>query len=132
MYFYIFVRQDIPLSAQLVQTNHATFEMAYTLTQSVEPITPSIVLIGVPSKKALEKVIQKLKLNRIDASAFYESDDDMGLSAVATVPLNEEQREILQNYKLWNEVLHAPSSVARAPLQSDGGPRFESLGAYQV
>lgn len=108
--------------------------MAYTLLQSVDDFTPSIVLIGVPDKKALEKVIKKLKMNRIESSAFYESDDDIGLSAVVTVPLNEEQRAILQNYKLWNEnnLTYAPSSVVRAPLLSDGGRWSESIGAYQL
>lgn len=107
--------------------------MAYTLAQSVDEIYPSIVLIGVPNTKALERVIQKLTLNHIEFSAFVEPDDDLGLTAVATVPLNEEQREILKNYKIWKEeVSHAPSSVVRAPLQSDGGRGFESFGAYQI
>ena len=108
--------------------------MAYTLSQSADDITPSIVLVGVPDKKALEKVIKKLKLNRIEFSAFHESDDDIGLSAVSTVPLNEEQRAILQNYKLWNEnnLTSAPSSVVRAPSpQGEGGRWSESIGAYQ-
>lgn len=86
--------------------------MAYTLSQSVDPVTPSIVLIGVPDKKALEKVIAKLKLHRIEFSAFEESDGDLGLTAVATVPLDEEQRVLLQNYKLWKEgVSYAGSSA---------------------
>lgn len=129
----MFVRQDLTLAQQIIQTNHATFEMAYTLSQSVDDLVPSLVLIGVPNKKALERVIAKLKLHHIDASAFYEPDNDLGLTAVVTVPLDEEQRAVLQNYKLWSEknVSYAPSSVVRAPLQSDGGPRFESLGAYQ-
>ena len=107
--------------------------MAFTLPQSADPSTPNLVLIGVPNKKALEKVIQKLKLHGIDHSAFDEPDRDLGLTAVATVPVTEEQRAILRNYKLWKEenVSYAPSSVVRAPLMSDGGPRFESLGAYQ-
>ena len=108
--------------------------MAYTLTQSVEMPTPSIVLIGVPSRKSLEKVITKLKLNNIDFSAFYEMDGDMGLSAVATVPLCEEKRAILSKYKLWNinDFSHACSSVVRAPdSQESGGRLFESVHAYQ-
>lgn len=132
-YFFLFVRQDIPVEQQIIQTNHATFEMAYTLPQSVDLSTPHIVLIGVPNKKALKKVISKLRLNSIEFSVFDEPDDDLGLTAVATVPLTEEQRAILQQYKLWKEenVSYARSSVGRAPLQSDGGPRFESSRAYQ-
>lgn len=98
--------------------------MAYTLPQSVDPVVPSVVLIGVPNKKALEKVIAKLKLHRIDHSVFHESDDDLGLTAVATVPLNEDERAILQKYKLWNEndFSHAGSSVKeRQPFRLEVG-----------
>lgn len=94
--------------------------MAYTLSQSVDPITPSIVLIGVPDKSALERVIQKLKHYRIEFSVFDEPDHDLGLTAVSTIPLTPEQRSVLQNYKLWNEndLSHARSSVVRAPSSS--------------
>jgi hypothetical protein len=107
--------------------------MAYTLTQSVEPLTPSIVLVGVPSQKALQRVIDKLALNRIEFVVFNEPDNDLGLTAVATVPLNEEQRAALQNYKLWNEKsLLAHSSVVRASTsQEDEGRWFESGCANQ-
>jgi hypothetical protein len=118
-YVFLFVRQDISLAQQLVQTNHATFEMAYTLPQSVDDVTPSIVLVGVPSKKSLEKVIRKLKDYSIGHSAFYESDGDVGLTAVATMPLAQEQRAVLQNYKLWKEETSLPSSstVERQPRE---------------
>lgn len=100
--------------------------MSYALSQSVDDFTPSIVLIGVPNKKALQKVLLKLQENRIDASAFYEPDNDLGLTAVATVPLTEEQRVVLQNYKIWN-LPHPTSSVVRAPSsQDEGGRLFES------
>lgn len=134
-YCFLFVRQNISLAAQIIQTNHATFEMAQALPKSADLVTPSIVLVGVPDQKALEKVIRKLKLNRIAASAFYEGDDDLGLTAVATVPLTEEQHAILENYKLWkeNNVTYALSSVARAlASQEVGGRRFESFSAYHT
>lgn len=120
-----------------MQTNHATFEMAYTLPQSADDYsTPSIVLVGVPNTKALERVIEKLTLHGIEFSAFNEPDDDLGLTAVSTVPLDEEQRVVLRNYRLWNEsnqVSLARSSVVRAPgPQGSGGRRFESCWANQV
>ena len=133
-YFYIFIRQDLSLADQLCQTNHATFEMAYTLSQSVDPLAPSIVLIGVPNQKALERVMLKLQQNHIEFSPFYEDDNDMGLTAVATVPLAEEQRAALRNYRLWNEndVVFARSSVVRASTsQEDEGRLFESGRANQ-
>ena len=133
-YCFLFVRYDLPVEQQIIQTNHSTFEMAYTLTQSIEPICPSIVLVGVPNKKALLKVIEKLKLNRIEFSVFDEPDHDLGITAVATVPLDAGQKEVLRKYKLWNEkeFLHTASSVVRAPSsQEDGGRWFESGAAYQ-
>lgn len=113
--------------------------MAYTLPQSADdPFVPSIVLVGVPNTKALERVIEKLTLHRIDFSAFNEPDDDLGLTAVATVPVTAEQRIVLKNYRLWNEanqVSFPLSSEVRAPLSSqgaNGGRLFESVSGSQV
>src|ERR1700677_1406594 len=64
---------------------------------------PSVVVIGVPDKNALFRVIKKLETNHIDHQVFYEPDFNMGLSAVATVPLAQEQRRCLSNYRLWRE-----------------------------
>ena len=91
--------------------------MAYSLVQTPDDVVPHIVLIGVPNQKALERVIQKLQDNHIEFSSFVEPDNDLGLTAVATVPLTAEQREILANYKLWteDEFLFARSSTGRAP-----------------
>lgn len=63
--------------------------------------TPSIVVIGVPDKPALLRVITKLEINGIEHRIFHEPDFDMGLSAVATAPLGEQERQILGNYRIW-------------------------------
>jgi hypothetical protein len=74
---------------------------------------PSIVLIGVPNKKALERVIYKLRTNNIEHTPFFEPDWEMGLSAVATTPnLSNEQRNALRNYAIWREPNHEKSHVA--------------------
>jgi len=85
--------------------------MANGLSQS--PEVPHIVLIGVPDVKALERVIQKLRDNHIEFAAFDEPDDNLGLTAVATVPLNEEQRLVFQNYKIWTEEEYFYTRVAQ-------------------
>lgn len=95
------MRQDIPVAQQIVQSNHATFEMASRLPASQET-TPSVVVIGVPDQPALLRVIAKLEANGIAHQAFHEPDFGMGLSAVATVPLGQE-RQILGNYRIWKE-----------------------------
>ena len=99
--FYIFVRTDISLAQQLVQTNHATYQMA--VKESADN-TPNIVLVGVASQKALLRVIKKLNNFNIAHESFVESDNDMGLSAISTVSsLTNEQRTALKNYALWRE-----------------------------
>lgn len=94
------MRQDIPIAQQIVQSNHVTFEVARRLPPDQDDI-PSVVVIGVPDKAALLRVITKLETHNIHHQAFHEPDFDMGLSAVATVPLAEEQRRVLSNYRLW-------------------------------
>lgn len=97
------MRQDIPLAQQIVQSNHATFEVARRLSTSNLDETPSVVVIGVIDKNALFRVVEKLRSNEIGHQVFYEPDFNMGLSAVATVPLEQEQRRVLSNYKIWKE-----------------------------
>jgi hypothetical protein len=101
------VRTDISLAQQIVQSNHATFEMASRLNEHSE--TPSVVLIGIPDKSALETVIERLQRYGIDYEAFYEPDNDLGLTAVATYPIqNKKQRKALGTYRLWSpEVCYA-------------------------
>lgn len=94
------MRQDISLAQQLVQSNHATFEVARRLPFDPNSF-PSVVVIGVPDKNALLRVISKLTTNNLQFQTFEEPDFDMGLSAVATVPLDETQRRVLGNYRLW-------------------------------
>lgn len=91
--------------------------------------TPSIVLIGVPHKKALERVINKLIAHSIDFSDFYEPDHGIGLSAVATVPLTEEQHAALRNYKLWNESTFNHTRVAQLTERHSSQERVEVGGS---
>lgn len=74
--------------------------MAKSLDPSYNQI-PFLVVIGVPDKTALFRVINKLKDKEIGYSVFSEPDDNLGLTAVATVPLTQEQRRVLSNYGLW-------------------------------
>jgi hypothetical protein len=64
--------------------------------------TPSLVLIGVPDKDALEAVIARLQRYGIECEAFYEPDFDLGLTAVATYPItNKKLRGAMGVYRLW-------------------------------
>lgn len=101
-YFYVFVRRDISLAQQIVQTNHATYEMAVRFANP--NLQTSIVLIGVADKTELEQVMERLDRYKIAYQKFEEPDFDMGLSAVATLPiLTKRQRKALSIYKLWED-----------------------------
>ena len=64
--------------------------------------TPSLVLVGVPNKSALEAVMERLARYRIPFESFEEPDYDLGLTAVATYPItNKKQRRALGTYAVW-------------------------------
>ena len=110
----------------MVQSNHATFEMASRLNSRKNwfvriiraimnhPVeTPSTVLVGVPDKSALEAVIERLQRHGIEYEAFYEPDYDLGLTAVATYPItNKKQRKKLSGYKLWTPMSQEAEDAA--------------------
>lgn len=106
--------------------------MAAALPKNSDNETPSIVLIGVPDKNALDRVIKKLIDNNINFSDFYEPDHGMGLSAVATVPVTEEQRRILQGYKLWNESTFNTHVAQRSERRDSRKAYPEVIGSNPV
>ena len=77
--------------------------MARRLSEHNPTDIPSCVVIGVPDKAALFRAIEKLKKYDIGHQVFYEPDFNMGLSAVATVPIEGQQRRALSNYGIWKE-----------------------------
>lgn len=113
------------LAQQIVQTNHATYDMASKLADP--SATPSIVLIGVDNVQALQRVIEKLNLNKISFSEFHEPDYDLGLTAIATVPLDESQREVMRNYRLWNESTFN-TRVAQLAERRDSRKAYPEVG----
>jgi len=101
--------------------------MAKGLDPSYDQI-PHLVVIGVPDKTALLRVINKLKDKEIGYSVFSEPDDNLGLTAVATVPLTQEQRRVLSNYGLWRHAEAAPAP--NLFLKFEGGyPIQDRIGA---
>lgn len=93
------MRQDIPVVQQIIQTNHATFEMTRYYTKGSE--VPYIVLIGVPGEQELYDVIKFLKKSEIFHAEFVDNDFDFKMAAVVTVPLDEDKQVLLKHYPLW-------------------------------
>lgn len=110
-YVYIFVRQDIPLEHQIVQSNHAALSLASHY--GVDGI-PNIVLIGVPDKSALELVCERLTANQIPHWSWEEPDFDFGFTAIATAPISGQQRECLRSFRLWKPVIHPSANCKPA------------------
>ena len=100
----MFIRQDLPVEHQLVQSSHAVFQLA-SLYAGGEA-TPNMVLIGVPDPRALARVAAKLKQNQIPHYEWREPDwQEYGfadpLTAIATAPLNAAEKQVLQHYRLY-------------------------------
>lgn len=70
---------------------------------------PNIILIGVPSRRHLEKVRDKLVQNDIYHYVWHEPDSDMGFTAIATVPLEGSQKLVLSKYRLWRPLFGGSS-----------------------
>jgi hypothetical protein len=100
-YRYVFIRTDIPFRHQVVQSNHASYHVASL--RGPDTGIPNLVTIGMPNLASIERVLRKLKSNQIPHYAWYEPDNDWGLTAIATAPLeaDSEQRKVLANYRVY-------------------------------
>ena len=61
-----------------------------------------MVLIGVPNLASLEKTQRKLAAAGIVHYDWIEPGNDLGFTAIATVPLSREKKKVLANYRLWS------------------------------
>jgi hypothetical protein len=116
-----FVRQDIPLSQQLVQAGHAIFAMC-SLSPHGEG-SPNIIVIGMPDLNGLLRVAQKLKREQIPHHDWHEPDGDLGFTAIATFPLHVREREPLANYRLWR--YSPPTDASVVPSMASGEPNAD-------
>jgi hypothetical protein len=96
---YVFVRQDLPIEQQLVQSVHAAFHagMDFAARHGAHPGIPFTVLIGLPHAKSLRKTARKLIDNLVDCHIFTDTDISSDATAIATYPLNREEKQVLSN-----------------------------------
>ena len=70
-----------------------------------EPLKmPSVATWWCGEPAALEQVIHKLQWFDHGYYAWVEPDGGLGLTSVATVPLDRAEKEIFEEYKLWRPV----------------------------
>jgi hypothetical protein len=99
-YVYIVVRKDIKPENYAPQIAHAALESGY---QSEEPDeTTHIVVLQVDDKIELEMVAQGLWQEEVPFEEFHEGFANMGLTALATLPMEKPAIGWLKNLKLFN------------------------------
>ncbi len=100
-YTYVFVRTDIPVSQQIVQSNHAALEAGIFLGNQEQSEPSSLISIAVKNKYQLEKAINYLKSQNVELIEFHEPSWDYGLTAFATEPIHIDSKHIFKRYQLW-------------------------------
>lgn len=97
---YVFVRTDLSLEQQMVQSNHASVE-AGRLHYRPEHGIASLVLLAVPNQAALHRASTHLQALGIAHEMFFEPDWSMGHCALGTRPLLDDERPLLRGWPLW-------------------------------
>lgn len=133
-YIYIFVRQDIPLAQQAVQSLHAMHKLVTVLGSDYDVNPPNVVYIGVPNRASLEKTLEKLKAHQIVHVRWDEPDWDMGFTSIATAPLSGERKSVLSNYRLWKFTPEVVREATPLPLALGGslGHQDSSVGSKET
>lgn len=98
-YVYIVVRKDIRPENYAPQIAHAALESGY---QAEEPdITTHIVILQVCDKMELEMVALSLLEEGICFEEFHEGFASMGLTALATLPMEKPEQSALRSLDLF-------------------------------
>jgi hypothetical protein len=99
-YTYVFIRRDIPLHAQLVQSAHAALEMG--LRSSLTSEEPSfLILLDAKDENHLNEIVRYLDEKDINSYMFFEPDYDMGHTSICTESLSLDKRKYFRKFNLW-------------------------------
>lgn len=100
MAVYFFVRGDLREEDQMVQVSHAILEMAL----SYDPAFAKYRIVGLDggqSEQAFNKTRRKMNDRHIPHVEYSDPDfPELGVTAIATIPLTKEQASPLANYRL--------------------------------
>ena len=102
-YIYCFVRQDIPVVHQIIQTGHACQESGAKFGCPPECY---MTLIGVKDQQELQQVSDYLQMHNIDSVCFFEPDPGedgktRGYTAICTEPIWGKRRRKLREFPLY-------------------------------
>lgn len=97
-YIYVFIRKDLSLPQQVVQSSHACIEAAKSfLSNDLEH--PHLVVLGVKGEHQLYTAAQKLDKAGIRYRTFIEPDRNDEATAIATEPVFGEKRHLFRTYR---------------------------------
>lgn len=101
-YTYVFIRKDIPLAAQLVQSSHATLELGIRLPEHKKPQkVSSLIMLSIKDEEKLLQTKDELDERGIQNYMFYEPDYNMGYTAICTEPIYLDDRRYFKKFQLW-------------------------------
>lgn len=99
MHIYSFIRRDLPLADQIVQTAHSAYHAGEQFGNKQE--IPSLVLLSVADVTGLTEAMRLCLNNGIKFEHFNEPDDNMGITSLTTEPLDGDKRRVFSQFKLW-------------------------------
>lgn len=98
-YTYCFIRKDLPIEQQIIQTAHATQEITKKTPHPVN--TCHLILLEASNKIHLQNIRMKLAEREIEHEMFYEPDNDMGYTAIATEPIYGSERNFFKKFRMY-------------------------------
>lgn len=96
-YIYLFIREDLGVAQQIIQTAHAVDDLYKTIQPGDR--TNHMVLFAIRNERDLELTSKYLTENEIHHTMFYEP-DVFAHTAIATEPIKGEQRKLFRRFKL--------------------------------
>jgi hypothetical protein len=97
---YIILRKDLDPTYQIIQSGHALFEHALTLTDKPSQ-TSNFCLLEAKDEEDLMKIAGKLEQKDINLTMFHEPDYDTGYTAIAAGPIYGEDRKHFKKFKFF-------------------------------
>lgn len=96
---YTFIRKDLPIQHQMVQACHSALQAGAEFLEPTQ--VPYLILLEAKGPCHLESISNYLDTHKIRYHKFFEPDNDFGFTSITTEPLNDDQRKLLSNFKMW-------------------------------
>ena len=103
---YVLVRQDLPLTAQLVQVGHACLEAGARFPQPAEQPC-HLVVLSRDSEESLLQTVQKMEQEGVAMRLFFDPDpipggtERHGYTAACSAPIQGRERRLFRRLPLW-------------------------------